>query len=128
MILSFEIKKDIVKVFGVLKIFWNLKNPIKISVNDSQFSNEIVHNKKDSFKATSVRDLNEKKCWDDSSLLRNATLTDDYSTSSAKKQALRSQSVKCKPTKWKRTPLTNMQCNESIQENYEDEVYFIRIK
>jgi len=117
-----------VKIFGVLKIHWNLKNPIKISVNDSRTAsnaNEIIHNKQDSFKATSVKDLNEKKCWDDSSLLRNASLVDDYSTNSFKKQALRSQSVKLKPNKWKRTQLPNMQNNESIQENTEEEVILV---
>jgi hypothetical protein len=106
----------------VLKINWHLKNPIKISLNDSQVNaNQVIHNKQDNFKATSVRDLNEKKCWDDSSLLRNASLSDD-SPNSLKKQSLRSQSVKYKPNKWKRTQLSNMNPTESIQENLEEEV------
>ena len=105
----------------MLKIHWQLKNHIKISLNDSQVNaNEVIHNKQDNFKATSVRDLNEKKCWDDSSLLRNASLSDD----SLKKQSLRSQSVKYKPNKWKRTQLSNMNPTESIQENLEEEVNF----
>lgn len=116
----------------MLKIHWNLKNPIKISLNDTQtprtitstssnnnFNNQFINNKQDSFKATSVKDLNEKKCWDDSSLLRNVALSNDES----KNKVPRSQSVKCNPNKWKRAPLTNMsEPKESIVENVEDEV------
>ena len=112
----------------MLKIHWNLKNPIKISLNESTpttNSNSVngnngINNKQDNFKATSVKDLNEKKCWDDSTL-KNSTVVDD-----TKNKFPRSQSVKCKPNKWKRTQLSNMiQHAESISENVEEEVEII---
>ena len=58
--------------------------------------------KQDNFKATSIKDLNEKKQlqtgWDDSSLLRNVDPAKQFS---------RSQTVKCKTNKWKRPQLSS---------------------
>ena len=103
----------------MLKIHWNLKNPIKISLAATQSTkHETIRSKQDSFKATSVKDLNEKKCWDDSSLLKN-NLQENISPNS--KNFPRSQSVKLKPNKWKR-PQLNILPNEAITENANDEV------
>ena len=111
--LKYELNQNNVKISGVLKIHWNLKQPIKISLTDQP---EAINSKQNSFKATSVKNLSEKKCWDDSSLLKNGATP-------ANKAFLRSQSVKYKPNKWKRTQL-DMQMTQTISENTEDEVNY----
>ncbi len=60
------------KITGLLKIYWNLKNPIKLSsFSDSiEPKNDLQHSI-DDFKATSIKDLKKKKqlmSWDDSSI------------------------------------------------------------
>jgi hypothetical protein len=101
-----------IKIQGLLKIHWNLKNPIKLlsSPSDASTTNEQIQN---SFRTTSIKHLNEKRRqqtgWDDSSLFK----TDQIDT-----QALfRSQTVKCKSIKSKPRPTLNsivdMEKNES---------------
>lgn len=91
-----------IKIQGLLKIHWNLKNPIKLlsSPSDDSSNNEQIQN---SFRTTSIKHLNEKRKqqtgWDDSSLSK----TDQFDTQSL----FRSQTVKCKPTKSKTRPALN---------------------
>jgi Ras association domain-containing protein 2/4 len=89
-----------IKIFGVLKIHWNLKQPIKIPINRN---NVATSYKQDSFTATAVKDLNKgKKSFDDSSPLLKDNPKERSTLSS------RSHTVKCKPNKWKRTPISNV--------------------
>ena len=60
----------------MLKVNWNLKNPIKMPhVNDS-FSNSLS-SKHENFKATSIKYLNEKRFHDDSSFILRNFLNDE---------------------------------------------------
>ena len=66
-------QKSELKITGLLKIYWNLKNPIKLSsYSENTESNSDQQNSIDDFKATSIKDLNKKKkqliSWDDSSI------------------------------------------------------------
>jgi hypothetical protein len=102
------------KINGVLRIHWNLKNPIRIS-NSYGKSESVASESSDSsvsirssaaeeqtnFKATTLKELNEKKqTLRDDTLLKSNTNKNDSNES-----LFRSHTVKCKPNKWKRTQL-----------------------
>ena len=109
----------------VLKIHWNLKNPIKLSKlslnNDEKYDENQINPKNErlnsiaeeqiNFKATSVKDLNKKKrqqiSWDDFSLnANNKNLKKNSSNNEATYSPLgRSHTVKYKSTIPKRTSL-----------------------
>jgi len=90
-----------IKIQGLLKIHWNLKNPIKLLTSPSDaIAHEQIQN---SFRTTSIKHLNEKRKqqtgWDDSSLSKS----DQIDTQTL----FRSQTVKCKPSKSKPRPTLN---------------------
>lgn len=88
----------------MLKIYWNLKNPINLSIlNETNNLNMEYSQIHTTFKATSIKDLNDKRkqqiSWDDFSLQMNEKVDDIQ-------QINRAQTVKCKSNKWKRSALT----------------------
>lgn len=120
----------------MIKINWNLKNPIKLSISaggDGDKTNggadEIskIDTSRDGnqtyFKATSLKDLNKKKqlqtSWDDSSM--SETTSTDGDEKSSQNLLFRSQTVKCKPNRWKRSPILGLN-EEKIEKEIEAEV------
>jgi hypothetical protein len=87
---------------GLLKIHWNLKNPIRIDTSSDDNDNNKQLEEQNEFKATSITDLNKKKkqiYFDDLSISKN----DATSTAPSK---FRSQTVKSTSSnKWKRPAL-----------------------
>ena len=101
----------------MIKIHWNLKNPIKLSQQQdrteeetgldsgSEISIESNHN---NFKATSIKDLNQKKAqqtsWDDCSVGRSSNENEKGGDNNS--ALFRFQTVRCKTTsRWKRSPI-----------------------
>lgn len=87
----------------MLTIYWNLKNPINLSfLNETNNLNMEYSQIHTTFKATSIKDLNDKRkqqiSLDDFSLKMNEKV-DDIPIN-------RAQTVKCKSNKWKRSVLT----------------------
>lgn len=105
----------------MIKIHWNLKNPIKLSIESSETTVETMSSRlKDetnpnNFKATSLRDLNKKKqlqtSWDDSSVS-----SDDKSNQNS---LFRSQTVKCRPNAKKRAPILDKIVDQKEETNEE---------
>lgn len=102
------IKNEDLSIKGLIKIHWNLKQPIRLEstagsseVSETDSLHSSASDASLSFKATPLKDLNEKKqnqtSWDDT--------YDKSSTNSSPNSLFRSQTVKYRPNKWKRTPL-----------------------
>lgn len=116
----------------MIKINWNLKDPIKLSRDldnteeensdsNSSISSGSNHN---NFKATSLKDLNQKKqqqtSWDDLSCGRASD-----SEKTGDNALFRFQTVRCKATsRWKRSPIHPMVNQLKEEESKEDVNYF----
>lgn len=67
-LINYQQKKDDndLDIKGLIKIYWNLKNPIKLSTkrlsetNQDQLNSNLLIDKQTNFKTTSIKDLNKK--------------------------------------------------------------------
>ena len=122
---------------SMLKIHWNLKNPIKLDVVNEPVANNTNgttdeditrHLFVNDFKTTSIKDLNQKKQlqmgWDDT---YSSTSSKDRSISSSSSGRFKSQTVKCRPTQWKRSTFLRDEDREELKKkesaNDEDQMF-----
>lgn len=113
--LKFEQKEELLLINGLLKIHWNLKQPIQLSISNTSSNTfddqSLSSNKSDmqtDFKATLLNDDLKQSSFDDSSL-------DTKAFNKSSSQYGRSHTVKYKPTKWKRPALQNSFDSKNIQ-------------
>lgn len=116
--LNYELKEDLLLVSGLLKIHWNLKQPIQLStVNEElgEINSSLKSEKYTNFKATLIPNFNRQSCLDDSSLNKKI----DKTLNESDGQSGRAHTVKCKPNKWKR-PSLNKECNIDKENEFQN--------
>ncbi|CAF0839497.1 unnamed protein product [Brachionus calyciflorus] len=107
-----------IEISGFIKIHWNLKNPIKLSGSSSETLNENDADLYSSFKATSIKDLNQKK-------KAQVSFYDTLSKTDSKtaKSFFRNQTVKAKASSTRGSILTSefLKVDKSVKT--EDEMF-----